>query len=699
MLPKEPLARTETAFSDETVTPVTRQRQEDFSIAAALAAPELGSDDPEMGIRNWSPQQVVDWMYASGFDATTIECFEMHDINGTVLLDLQFDDLRDLDIHSFGKRHQLWNAICSLRGGEGSLSPQPTPFQDISRPCTRNTNRRRSPSRNRDACRSPVDGDATPITPGGGKKRRGRKGPKNLDVITPAESVSIVAIEQLLPKEHKCSKGERCAKFRKQQREIQQLKDEHAIGRFPVSPTKGGRIFVAGDPGNAQTAENIVPNVRKQAEEPFRPGSEAVPSVVASSDLLGPGQLPDFALHADMLERIETRDPQDNVRQFLNFQHMQPPHDSPPTPPTELAEPGSIPRSTSVPLMFPAQHHQAYPSLQPPSRTPGPHENLRSLPKLEIPRSASAAPNLNTLVSPDTATATSVCRSALASPEPIVYRLGTPASTMDVPVTAIPLGPVTRESSQSVPPNMQFRHQSPLNQSRRNPATDWRRPSLGLPAVKEGEVFSPACDVRSRTTRPSSSRQNSSESNSSSNSSGLGRRNTVRDPAHHSPNTQHFGYGEECTHAGYMKKRRTKMLRHEWQDAHFRLNGTQLAMHQNARLSSIATDTINVDEYAVACSTASSNNKLTAAMKAFHIKNNADAPPAKKDDPTAFAFQLVPQLQSERDKKKAASGKTHHFAVKTKDDRIDWMRELMLAKALRQKGNGYEVEVNGVAQA
>jgi hypothetical protein len=41
------------------------------------------------------------------------------------------------------------------------------------------------------------------------------------------------------------------------------------------------------------------------------------------------------------------------------------------------------------------------------------------------------------------------------------------------------------------------------------------------------------------------------------------------------------------------------------------------------------------------------------------------------------------------------TGKTHHFAVKNRDERIDWMRELMLAKALKQKGDGFEISVNG----
>ena len=605
MLPKDPPPRTETGFSQETITPLTQQRQPDFSIGTALAQPEFEFDfnDPEAHIKRWTSQEVIAWMCACGIDSTVIECFELHDIDGAVLMDLEFEDLRELDIQSFGKRHQLWNAICNLHGGESTISPQPTPFQDISRPCTtdgiRSRSRSRTRSRNRNAVQSPADDSA--ITPTSGKKRRGRKPSKTLDVVTPAESVSIVAIEQLIPKPHKCAKGERCGKWRKQQREIQQLHDEHGIGRFPISPTKGGRIFVAGDPGNATTADNIVPNVHKQPED-FRPTSDAIPSVVASSDLLGPGQVPEFALLENSLERVEIRDPQDNVRQFLSFQHMQSPSDSPPTPPPEfLAAPGSIPRSGSVPL-FPRQHHQAYPSLYPPQQTQAPHENLKSLPRLDIPRAATAQPGLNGIASPETVT--SACRTAVSpfppvrsataspsqtlrndttSPMSAFYRLGTPASEMDVPVTSVPTGPVARDASQSVPPGMQYRQQTHLSRSQSTRvAPEWRRPSLALPAVKEGEVLSPISDPQ--TTKGS-------------------KKAVAKDPAKHSPDVKTFGYGEDCTHAGWMKKRKTKMLRHEWHDAHFRLKGTELAMHQSARLSSAAMDTINVENYAVDCST------------------------------------------------------------------------------------------------
>ncbi|KAH9807438.1 Sterile alpha motif, partial [Teratosphaeria destructans] len=73
----------------------------------------------------------------------------------------------------------------------------------------------------------------------------------------------------------------------------------------------------------------------------------------------------------------------------------------------------------------------------------------------------------------------------------------------------------------------------------------------------------------------------------------------------------------------------------------------------------------------------------------------------KGADATAFAFQLVPQARSEGEARRwgpaaGLAGKTHHFAVRSQDERIDWMRELMLAKALQAKGKGFEVEVNGV---
>jgi len=149
------------------------------------------------------------------------------------------------------------------------------------------------------------------------------------------------------------------------------------------------------------------------------------------------------------------------------------------------------------------------------------------------------------------------------------------------------------------------------------------------------------------------------------------------------------------------------MLRHEWHEHHFTLKGTRLAMHKDAGALETL-EYIDVDDYAIACSSLASGSKLNAAFKAMNIsRGNKD----KKDEAT-FAFQLIPAAIDKsvkwrkgesaivanrpgEGKDAGAKTKTHYFAVKSRDERIDWMRELMLAKALKQKSEGYEVNCNG----
>ncbi|KAK7532247.1 SAM and PH domain-containing protein [Phyllosticta citribraziliensis] len=694
LLPRSSMPRAETAFRaepsfrSETAFRTVPAQQPSFSSSCDPWATEEPEEEDPNDVRFWSAQQVVSWMYTLGFEESIVEKFEKHDITGAVLLDMQFEDLKELEISSFGKRHQLWNHIDALRGNEGRISPVPTPFQDADRPCTRLTRSRstRERSTNLERSRSCAhrndcddnDGGMTPVSPGGQKRRRGRKHRQaSDDVITPAESVSIVAIEQLLPKPHKCAKGERCHKWRKQQRLFQRIQEEHG---FPISPEKGGQIFIAGDPGNAGTAGKVVENV-------YRPQSDALPSVVASSDLMGPGQLPDisYPLEEAALRGVQSRDPQENVKQFLNFQHVDPPHmqqfpeDQPTTPPYE---------------MFPPLHF--------PEQSAGPHANLKNLPRLNIPRSASAQPYAQPqqIHPAEYITTMSPCRTA-TNASPGIYRFGTPASEMDVPVTTVQVGPIPRDVSQSVPPSMQFR--DPVQRSASRPV-DWRRPSYTLPVVTEGEVLSPKSedsvtlhDSASGRTAVASNHKPSMDSSADS----------IKDFKTHLLAQAQQGQGNSLpgvNHAGWMKKRRTKLLRHEWQEHHFRLTGTRLAMHANEMPDTRALDTIDVDEYAVGCSSLASN-KLAAKLKGLKLASssskNSDGSSTAPNN-AAFTFQLVPTGPSgegERSvmRKAVAGGKTHHFAVKTRDERIDWMRELMLAKALKAKGEGYEVEVNGNA--
>ena len=114
-------------------------------------------------------------------------------------------------------------------------------------------------------------------------------------------------------------------------------------------------------------------------------------------------------------------------------------------------------------------------------------------------------------------------------------------------------------------------------------------------------------------------------------------------------------------------------------------------MHKDSTRVSKTLEVLDVDEVAIACSSFASSSKLSAAFKRSLLFNKN--PSDRELNETAFAFSLVPQVEN---KNLFASNKSHHFSVRTRDERIDWMRELMLAKALKRgKDSGSEIRVNG----
>ncbi|CRK34999.1 hypothetical protein BN1708_019659, partial [Verticillium longisporum] len=88
-----------------------------------------------------------------------------------------------------------------------------------------------------------------------------------------------------------------------------------------------------------------------------------------------------------------------------------------------------------------------------------------------------------------------------------------------------------------------------------------------------------------------------------------------------------------------MKKRKTRMLRHEWNDGYFTLKGTRLAMHKDAVHLERALEYVDIDDYAIACSSLASQSKLSAAFKRVHLHSGS----RDLDSVGAFAFQLIPQ--------------------------------------------------------
>ncbi|KAH8602848.1 hypothetical protein B0O99DRAFT_11615 [Bisporella sp. PMI_857] len=621
-------------------------------------------------IARWTPRQVATWMYNAGFEQSIAEKFEENDISGAILITLKFEDLRELGIPSFGLRTKVWNEIHVMRGSVPNSPKPPTPFEEISSPCTeirtsardlsrheaspaRHSSRRRDKSHGHD-CESDEEGRGLRRR----KSSRRRHHRKHNEPITPLESVSIVGIEQLMPKPHNCSRGENCSKWKRQQRLIEAFKNDH-----PVSPEKGGSVWIAGNPGNPSTAEAVAGTFT----ENIRPTSDAVVSMVASSDVLGPGSTPRFAyLEEESLKNVESRDPQDNVKQFIQFQHMDPYQSAwsntevPPTPPYEM-----------------------FPPIQ------APHNGLRELPKLSIPAQPPRATSAGgfTPYRMDRVEAISpALRNQTQSPNGSIYRFGTPFSEMDIPVTAVALGPISRDASQSVPPNMSYRTPNTLQRTQSRASA--RRPSFaGLPSVDENTIISPP--RQPPTLRDTTQLQ------------GHPALRPQQAPQQYpwSPVDAPPRAADDTTLSGWMKKRKTRMLRHEWHEHHFTLKGTRLAMHKDERALETL-EYIDVDDYAIACSSLASGSKLNAAFKAMNISLGKD-----KKDEAAFSFQLIPTAleKGARLKKResaimgaeAARGKTHHFAVKSRDERIDWMRELMLAKALKQKSEGYEINVNG----
>lgn len=656
-------------------------------------------------LAQWSPEMVAQSMFNAGIELSVAERFIENDINGPILITLKFEDLRELDISSFGIRTKVWHQIQALRDSRPATPRAPTPIEDKPSREARRETRQRDHSRGERSS----------------SKKRPRKKSSANDTIMPGESaVSIIGIEQVIPKPHVCSKGENCSKFKKQARLLEEFKKMNPN----VEIKAGATVVIMGDAGNPETARAIDPR------EPLRPISDAEPSVIASSDVMGTNGVPPLQyLQENSLRTVQSRDPQDNVRQFLHFQRTGK-NEVPPTPPFETT-PAAVPHHglRRLPkLAIPGTNTSQSPQPSPPrsSTVPPPTQQQQSqqLPQRQQryshqPRKLHQSPEQQVFV-PYQMQKVDPLSPDLETPRN-PYRFGTPFSEMDVPVTAVPLGPVARDASQSVPPDMGYHHDVNYsnNPAPRAPSRAARRPSFPvLPALDETQPVR----IASKTPSPQSMAPPRAASTRPQNQplQAPPRGNYPWSPAERNhfeqaiPPGSTFNPGDtsassttssnSITHQGPMKKRKQKMLRHEWQDGYFTLKGTRLNMHKDEQQIERTLEYVDIDDYAIACSTLASSSKLSSAFKALSMHSR------EKSDPVgAFQFQLVPQDKNSARLRKRDSalpsqfpsegvngtGKTHHFAVKNRDERIDWMRELMLAKALKQKGEGFEISVNG----
>lgn len=608
----------------------------------------------EEEIRAWKPNQVAHWLHIAGYNDAVIEKFLINDITGTVLLSIQTDDLKELNIHSFGMRHQIMASIDHLKKTMETVPPvPPTPESFMTR-----STEQRQPHARQPSPRSSSDEEHSPkrrsyamsVSPNGEILSNHVFGSN----ITPGESVSIVGIEQRLPKPHSCSRGDKCSKFRRYQRQLDQI-----FAEYPNAVLHDGMIII-GSPGNPETARDLL-----------RPKSNSEPSVVASSDIFGP--VPGPQLSEEALNEIQKLDPQETIRNFLNYQHV----DNQPTMP--MLDTSNLP-----------PQEEPFAGLTPPNAQPNAMAaNLRNLPKLTIPTSPNTE-DMTTAVTSNRSMTPTRASQAYGSPTAVqqygpftqarnidAYRQGTPFTEVDVPITAIPNGPIARDASQSVPPDMQY-----------------------------GTLFPPYRDpiMRSASTRPGNNQQSLRRVREDRPLSPIETpedliRSPRQRPHGHSVSQSSLSSGSDVIHSGYLKHKKNRFLRSEWKDTHVTLRDTKVALHeseQDAHRISRALDVIDVDDYAVACSSLATSSKVTAAIKRNIMRKQNRLPQGSEG--SAFQFSFIP-ANKESDKRALFTKNTlprHDFVDNTADGRGEWVRKLLLAKAeKRARDNGEQMLVNG----
>ncbi|ORY35510.1 hypothetical protein BCR39DRAFT_475488 [Naematelia encephala] len=75
----------------------------------------------------WTVDEVVNWAAAKGFDESICAKFQEHEISGDLLLELDANLLKELDIPQFGKRLRIAQAIAELRRPSSVASSQLSP--------------------------------------------------------------------------------------------------------------------------------------------------------------------------------------------------------------------------------------------------------------------------------------------------------------------------------------------------------------------------------------------------------------------------------------------------------------------------------------------------------------------------------------------------------------------------------------------
>lgn len=533
-------------------------------------------------------------------------------------------------------------------------------------------------------------------------KRRKNPAPES---IVPGDSISVAG-RRTCKAHSKCKKGDKCGKHglgRKQSTRVQELQANNGAQPHRSS----GTILIATTPSIAEAMsfkEGLRESVVSQNDS-TRPGSMVAPSVLASSDVLGPVQSREVRLQEGALREIIAMDPAENVKKFLIHQHLQHLEE-------QRREPPPVPQKSNEEIMRAltspgvVQPQEYYDDNSNAGYEEEQEDQVPDIGPMMFPAGDSPmmSPTINRSRTPSLGLRTT--NLTPAPPGSVAYspmsyrargsmlRTTTPFSEMDVPIgSSTPMIPEFRNQSASVPPDMTYGvgQRGAMNRS-----------SFSMPSTT-GKLMAPAPPppaaagisrrgAQSTTgVRPAVAVLDDLEENAEWEDASD--KTSIQEPQQTAAAGATNGVNSSIrVHSGWMRKRKTNWFRHEWPEHHFVLRGTRLGIHKDQH--SAEEGFIEMEDYTVACSN-SASTKLSAAFKSWKIKNDQG-----NTSDGAFFFQLVPSNEKDKLRKGAAAGAkekkvVHHFAVRSRDERIDWMRELMLAKAIKQKNEGYEVEVNG----
>ena len=753
--------------------------------------------DDRDNVRNWTTQQVAAWMYNSGFENSIISTFKTHDINGAILLDLSFDDLCELDIVSFGKRRQIWNEVNALRN-EGC--PDPLKASAVVKD-ERSCNLYTSFGNHQERSRRP--GFDRPGTVTGYRK-------PSRTTTNSFSNKQQCTLE--IPRPHRCSKGERCPKWKQQQCIIAEVDREHGpntppSGKFELSSARPRKDLpplaepgpVSERPGTPPPSERTASTGPKRTFDdpvppvpplPIHDSAQAsttkvqpVPAIdtkhivqqyqksAPSSALTLTPETPQWHLFPDPVGKTVSSHPprQSSLTTLPKLSIPPSPAHSPSSSDSTIryGEKGSAvsPEATASgkPISSTKFSELAVrpcsPATSARNRSPSPNKSaiagdystdisehhLRSpssesdiLPGIPpplfskdsqdslIPLPPSRPPVLRSVVSTD-----AIQRRRNVNPLPTLKE-GSLAANQNTerPMKPLPTAPLRTVTDQGrkmsapepsrVPslalapaPLQSYRNVSPTrhpaNRPGKMPPTP--RSSTALPTPKSAILPS------SRVVNPPNTPATPGSTPSSAVSS-------VATPTNPSP--EPTSYGPEILRVGWVRQRRARLWRHEWVNVHLRLTGTHMTLHTSSRADEKPIEIIRMDEYEVACTSDAGGNKFTAAIRGFRSAGSSKGSSSSTSsvDDSAFTFQLQPTAEmmvayhnnirgtnggvsSPEEEKPAVTATTKdekglkifHFAVRSRDERIEWMRQLMMARALRAKNNTKKAEKDGDVNA